>query len=229
MNHAGRRLFFCTLTGLQSDFSTAVNHSGNLHIRAFAEALAINNNAFGPRSCKFLMVGISSSSSCLFLFILYIRLHFLSTLTHMAMPFSCLVKETVLLLQMEPLCGRTALLVQVAWLLLVSVCSSPVTWQRSNVSGGVFDGMSPEERGLRPANPLDELPPPDLIEPPNKMLDPTPLDLNVTVLRAMLGRNFDAQIMSIARPRYEGYFFSHPSYLRRFFFLGGGGSAVFLS
>ena len=161
------------------------------------------------------MVGISSSSSCLFLFILYIlRFYFLSTLTHTATPFSRLVKEAVLLLQMEPLCGRTALLVQVAWLLLVSVCSSPVAWQRSNVSGGFFDGMSPEDHGLRPANPLDELPPPDLIEPPNKMLDPTPFDLNVTVLRAMLGRNFDAQFMSIARPRYEGYFFfSHLIYL----------------
>jgi len=204
------------LTGQQSDFSTTVNHSGNLHIRAFAEALArlsaINNHAFIPRSFKVLMVDISSSSCCLFLFILHIRLHFLSTLTHMAMPFSRLVKEAVLL-QMEPLCGRMALLVQVAWLLLVSVCSSPVTWQRSNVSGGLFDGMSPEDHGLRPANPLDELPPPDLIERPNKTLDPTALDLNVTVLRAMLGRDFDAQVMSIARPRYEGYIFSHPRFL----------------
>ena len=130
-------------------------------------------------------------------------------------PFSCLVEETVdTLLQMEPLRGRSALLVQVAWLLFVSVvCSSPVTWQRANASGGLFDGMSPEDHGLRPANPLDELPPPDLIESPNKMLDPTPLDLNVTALRAMLGRNFDPQFMSIARPRYEGYFFLHPSYL----------------
>jgi hypothetical protein len=140
------------------------------------------------------------------------------------MPFSRLVKEAVaaLLLQMEPLCGRTALLVQVAWLLLVSVCSSPVTWQRANASGVLFDGMSPEDHGLRPANPLDELPPPDLIEPPNKMLDPTPLDLNVTALRAMLGRNFDPQFMSIARPRYEGGFFPpHPSSLIRLFFWRG--------
>ena len=65
----GRRLF-CTLTGLQSNFSATVNHSGNLHIRAFAEAnwhvlSAINSNAFRPTSCKVLMVGISSSSSCL--------------------------------------------------------------------------------------------------------------------------------------------------------------------
>jgi hypothetical protein len=220
MNHAGRRLFFCSLRGLQSDFSTTVNHSGNLHIRPFAEAparfSAINNNAFRPRSCKVLPAGISSSSSCLFLFILYIlRFRFLNTLTHTVMPFSCLVKETVdTLLQMEPLCGRKALLVQVAWLLFVSVvCSSPVTWQRANASGGLFDGMSPEDHGLRPANPLDELPPPDLIESPNKMLDPTPLDLNVTALRAMLGRNFDPQFMSIARPRYEGSIFLHPSYL----------------
>jgi len=220
MNHAGRRLFFCTLTGLQSDFSTTVNHSGNLHIRAHAQALArlnaINTNPFKPRSCKVLMAAISSSSSCLFLFILYIlRFRLLNTLTHTAMPFSRLVKEAVaaLLLQMEKLCGRKALLVQVAWLLFVSVCSSPVTWQRANASGVLFDGMSPEDHGLRPANPLDELPPPDLIEPPNKMLDPTPLDLNVTELKAMLGANFDAQFMSITRPRYEGFFFSHPNFL----------------
>jgi hypothetical protein len=103
---------------------------------------------------------------------------------------------------MEPL-----LLVQVASLLLVvSVCSSPITWQRSNASGGLFDGMSPEDLGLRPANPMEELPPPDLIESPNKMLDPTPHDLNVTALRAMMGRNFDPQFMSITRPRYEAIF-----------------------
>lgn len=176
------------------------------------------------------MAGISSPSSCLLLFILYIlRFRFLSTLTHMAMPFSRLVKETVaaLLLQMEPLRGRTALLVQVAWLLLVSVCSSPVTWQRANASGTLFDGMSPEDHGLRPANPLDELPPPDLIESPNKMLDPTPLDLNVTALRAMLGRNFDPQFMSIARPRYEFYFIFRIQVLFPDFFGGwGGGSAM---
>jgi hypothetical protein len=108
---------------------------------------------------------------------------------------------------MEPLCGRTLLLVQVAWLLLVvSVCSSPITWQRANASGGLFDGKSPEDLGLRPANPMDELPPPDLIESPNKMLDPTPHDINVTALRAMLGRNFDSQFMSITRPRYDATF-----------------------
>jgi hypothetical protein len=139
------------------------------------------------------------------------------------------IKEAVaaLLLQMEPLRGRTALLVQVAWLLLVSVCSSPVTWQRANASGALFDGMSPEDHGLRPANPLDELPPPDLIEPPNKMLDPTPLDLNVTALRAMLGRNFDPQFMSIARPRYEVIFIR----IQVLFpdFIGGWGSAISLS
>lgn len=102
---------------------------------------------------------------------------------------------------MEPL-----LLVQVASLLLVvSVCSSPITWQRSNASGGLFDGMSPEDLGLRPANPMEELPPPDLIESPNKMLDPTPHDLNVTALRAMMGRNFDPQFMSITRPRHASH------------------------
>jgi hypothetical protein len=103
---------------------------------------------------------------------------------------------------MEPLCGRTALLVQVAWLLAVSVCSSPTPWERANASGGLYEGMSPQDYGLRPGNPLDELPPPDLIESPNKMLDPKPHDLNVTALKAMLGRNFDSHFMSVTRPRY---------------------------
>jgi hypothetical protein len=164
------------------------------------------------------MAGISSLSSCLFSSVLFILgFRYLSTLTHSG-PESTITAVAALLLQMEPLCGRPALLVQVAWLLLVSVCSSPVTWQRANASGALFDGMSPEDQGLRPANPLDELPPPDLIEPPNKMLDPTPLDLNITALKAMLGRNFDAQFMSIARPRYEGYFLRIQVLLPDFFF-----------
>jgi hypothetical protein len=121
---------------------------------------------------------------------------------------------------MEPLRGRAALLMLVAWLLVVNVCSSPITWQRANASGGLFDGMSPEDHGLRPADPLDEIPPPDLIEPPNKMLDPTLHDLNATALRAMLGRNFDPQFMSITRPRYEVIFImSEFSYLALFFLL----------
>jgi hypothetical protein len=103
---------------------------------------------------------------------------------------------------MEQWRGRTALLVQVAWLLAVSVCSSPTPWERANASGEIFEGKSPQDFGLRPGNPLDELPPPDLIESPNKMLDPRPHDLNATVLRPMLGRNFDPQFMSITRPRY---------------------------
>ncbi|XP_069701334.1 noggin-3-like [Periplaneta americana] len=101
---------------------------------------------------------------------------------------------------MEPLYGRTALLVQVAWLLAVSVCSSSTPWERANASGGLSEGISPEDQGLRPGNPLDELPPPDLIEPPNKLLDPKPHDLNATALKAMLGRNFDHHFMSITRP-----------------------------
>jgi hypothetical protein len=112
------------------------------------------------------------------------------------------VKEADRLLQMEPLCWRTALLVQVAWLLAVSVCSSPINWDRVNASGRILEGMSPQDYGLRPGNPLDELPPPDLIESPNKMLDPKPHDLNATALKAMLGRNFDPLFMSITRPRY---------------------------
>jgi hypothetical protein len=104
---------------------------------------------------------------------------------------------------MERCCGRTALLVQaVVGLLAVSVCSSPTPWERANASGELFGGMSPQDYGLRPGNPLDELPPPDLIESPNKMLDPRPHDLNATVLRSLLGRNFDPQFMSITRPRY---------------------------
>jgi hypothetical protein len=105
------------------------------------------------------------------------------------------------LLQMAQWCGRTALLVQVAWLLAVSVCSSPTPWERANASGELFEGRSPQDLGLRPGNPLDELPPPDLIESPNKMLDPRPHDLNATALRPMLGRSFDPQFMSITRPR----------------------------
>jgi hypothetical protein len=93
-------------------------------------------------------------------------------------------------------------LVQIAWLLAVSAFSSPTPWERADASGEIFEGMSPQDFGLRPGNPLDELPPPDLIEAPNKMLDPRSHDLNTTVLRPMLGRNFDPQFMSITRPRY---------------------------
>lgn len=108
-------------------------------------------------------------------------------------------------MHMAQWCGRTALLVQVAWLLAVSVCSSPTPWERANASGELFEGRSPQDLGLRPGNPLDELPPPDLIESPNKMLDPRPHDLNATALRPMLGRNFDPQFMSITRPRHSSH------------------------
>ncbi|PSN57292.1 hypothetical protein C0J52_02530 [Blattella germanica] len=100
---------------------------------------------------------------------------------------------------MEPLCGRKALLVQLAWLLAVSVCTSSVPWERGNASGMLFQGRSPHDHGIREGNPFD-LPPPDLIESPNKMLDPKPHDLNSTALKAMLGRNFDPNFMSISRP-----------------------------
>ncbi|KAJ9591539.1 hypothetical protein L9F63_001893, partial [Diploptera punctata] len=99
---------------------------------------------------------------------------------------------------MEPLCGRTALL-QLAWLLAVCVCTSSIPWDRSNASGVLLEGKSPQDYGIRSGNPLD-LPPPDLIEPPNKMLDPKPHDLNATTLKAKLGRNFDPNFMSISRP-----------------------------
>ena len=99
---------------------------------------------------------------------------------------------------MEPLCERTALL-QLALLLAVLVCTSSIPWERGNASGVLFEGKSPQDYGIRSGNPLD-LPPPDLIEPPNKMLDPRPHDLNTTALKTMLGRNFDPNFMSISRP-----------------------------
>ncbi|XP_075225567.1 noggin-like [Lycorma delicatula] len=61
-------------------------------------------------------------------------------------------------------------------------------------------GLSPEERGLRPGPPLEDLPPPDLIESPNRMHDPKPSELNITALRLKLGRNLDPTYMSITKP-----------------------------
>ncbi|XP_063228070.1 noggin-2-like [Bacillus rossius redtenbacheri] len=101
---------------------------------------------------------------------------------------------------MEPLCWRILVLLA-AWLLASpsSLCSPAANY---NVSAG-SGGLSPQESGLRPGPPLEDLPPPDLIEVPNKHHDPRQADLNATLLLARLGRNFDPRFMSIDKPRHQ--------------------------
>lgn len=71
--------------------------------------------------------------------------------------------------------------------------------------------LSPQDHGLRPAPPLEDLPPPDLIENPNKLHDPRPGELNITALRYKLGRNLDSTFMSIGRP-VNGDFMNHSEF-----------------
>lgn len=75
--------------------------------------------------------------------------------------------------------------------------------------------LSPQDQGLRPAPPLEDLPPPDLIENPNKLHDPRPAELNITALRLKLGRNLDPSYMSIARPKESRDFLNHSEFLFR--------------
>lgn len=69
---------------------------------------------------------------------------------------------------------------------------------------------------LRPI-PSDSLPPPDLPEDPDPMLDPKERDLNETELRSILGSNFYSQFMSITPPdeKYPGSDEGNESELRR--------------
>ncbi|CAH0383957.1 unnamed protein product [Bemisia tabaci] len=69
--------------------------------------------------------------------------------------------------------------------------------------GRAGTGPSPEEYGLRASSllELDELPIPGLQESPDRALDPRPHELNTTLLRAKLGKNFDPHLMSIFRPK----------------------------
>ncbi|XP_067002354.1 noggin [Anabrus simplex] len=60
--------------------------------------------------------------------------------------------------------------------------------------------LSPDELGLKP-DPTEGFIFPQIPEPEGRQFDPRPQDLNVTVLRARLGRHFDSQFMSISRPR----------------------------
>ncbi|XP_067128403.1 noggin-2 [Centruroides vittatus] len=53
--------------------------------------------------------------------------------------------------------------------------------------------------GIRPS-PSHDLPVMDLIEPPDKIYDPKPEEVNVKALRDKMGRNYDPKFMSEQRP-----------------------------
>ncbi|XP_065213642.1 noggin-2-like [Planococcus citri] len=76
--------------------------------------------------------------------------------------------------------------------------------------------LSPQQYGLKPANPLEEVPIPDLKETPPSLDDPRVGELNITSLLMKLGSNYDANMMSIEPPEekdndisYFGYRRSH--------------------
>lgn len=69
-------------------------------------------------------------------------------------------------------------------------------------SSSLLPRVSPHDRGLRPGPPYEDLPPPSLIESPNKQYDPRPQDLNDTLLRSELGNLFDSNCMSVIRPKH---------------------------
>lgn len=60
--------------------------------------------------------------------------------------------------------------------------------------------LSPHQYGLKPANPLDAVPIPDLKEPPPSLDDPRVGELNITALLLKLGTNYDPNVMSIEPP-----------------------------
>ncbi|XP_034238173.1 noggin-like isoform X2 [Thrips palmi] len=71
--------------------------------------------------------------------------------------------------------------------------------------GALRTALSPERQGLRPGGGPGGLssslvPVPALLERPDRLFDPTPGDLNATLLRARLGRHFDPRVMSVQRP-----------------------------
>ncbi|CAH1277769.1 NOG [Branchiostoma lanceolatum] len=77
-------------------------------------------------------------------------------------------------------------------------------WVRVFLLAGSFLICSPAAFGqpflhLRP-RPSDDLPVLDLIEPPNSEFDPKEADLDVQILRKLLGRQYDPYYMSIEHP-----------------------------
>lgn len=60
--------------------------------------------------------------------------------------------------------------------------------------------LSPQQLGLKPANPLDDIPFPDLKEPAPSLDDPRVGELNITALLLKLGPNYDPNLMSINPP-----------------------------
>lgn len=71
--------------------------------------------------------------------------------------------------------------------------------------GALRTALSPERQGLRPGGGLSSsagasVAVPALLERPDRLADPTPGDLNATLLRARLGRHFDPRVMSVQRP-----------------------------
>lgn len=63
-----------------------------------------------------------------------------------------------------------------------------------------YQQLSPQQMGLKPANPLDEVPFIDLIETAPSLDDPRISELNITTLRLKLGSNYDPNVMSIHPP-----------------------------
>ncbi|PSN56215.1 hypothetical protein C0J52_01431 [Blattella germanica] len=79
--------------------------------------------------------------------------------------------------------------------LLMGISSEPL-WQEKKVA----NRESVHDFGLKENDPLD-FPIPDLIETPDKSLDPKPNDLNAKKLKATLGSKFDANFMRISFPQ----------------------------
>lgn len=75
--------------------------------------------------------------------------------------------------------------------------------------------LSPHDYGLRPAPSHEEAPLPGIIEDPNRLHDPRPSELNVTLLRVKLGRNLDPGFMSISRPSDTNDFYNHSEFVFR--------------
>ncbi|XP_064479864.1 noggin-2-like [Ornithodoros turicata] len=86
---------------------------------------------------------------------------------------------------MPPLRQRGPL--PVVWFVLVAVLCCP---------GGAWHPQG----ALRPA-PSHDLPVIDLIESPDRMYDPGPQDLDPVHLKKLLGHRFDANVMSLHRPK----------------------------
>lgn len=96
------------------------------------------------------------------------------------------------------------------WLLVMAALPAPLIAARhkhndrddqvsSNDSGDILfpRGRSPHDYGLRASPPLEI---PAIVEPPSKIYDPRPKDINIELLKEKMGKTFDPKFMSINRP-----------------------------